>query len=74
MNEAIVAAKLQRSKIANIEVNINCLTGVHKRGIWLARSTLSESHGVARVQTVSKNAGYAVLIRTMHGVYLKACF
>ena len=74
MNEAILAAKLKRAQIASIGVNINGLTGVHKRGIWLARSTLSESHGVASVQAVPKNAGYAVLVRTIHGVYVKGCF
>lgn len=74
MNEASLAAKLQRAQIASIEVNIDGLTGVHKRGIWLARSTLSESHGVASVQAVPKNAGYAVLVRTIHGVYVKGCF
>ena len=36
MNEAILAAKLQRAQIASIEANIDGLTGVHKRGIWLA--------------------------------------
>ena len=74
MNEAILAAKLQRAQIASIEANIDGLTGVHKRGIWLARSTLSGSHGVASVQAVPKNAGYAVLVRTIHGVYVKGCF
>lgn len=74
MNEAILAAKLQRAQVASIEVNIDGLTGVHKRGKWLARSTLSESHGVASVQAVSKNAGYAVLVRTIHEVYVKGCF
>lgn len=74
MNEAILAAKLQRAQIASIEVNVNGLTGVHKRGIWLARSTLSGSHGVASVQAVPKNTGYAFLVRTIHRVCVKACF
>lgn len=74
MNKAIFAAKLQWAQIASIGVIIDGLTGVHKRDIWLARSTVSESHGVASVQAVPKNAGYAVLVRTIHGVYVKACF
>jgi hypothetical protein len=74
MNRAVFAAKQQRAQIASIGVNIDGLTGVHKRDIWLARSTVSESHGVASVQAAPKNAGYAVLVRTINGVYVKACF
>lgn len=74
MNRAIFAAKQQRAQIASIGVNIDGLTGVHKRDIWLARSTVSESHGVASVQAVPKNAGYAVLVRTIHGYMRKHAF